>query len=116
MIRKLLTVFAVMMVCFGMTPMNINAEEEVYATKYEINEEVVTRAPLIICPNCTAQAQKLREYGAWDNGKKVSCSHGKSGTDTLYTRSVYNVIKCANCGYYSKTFLKTDTKIICEGS
>lgn len=61
MIKKLFAVFAVMMLCFGMTPMNINAtEEEVYATKYETHEEVDLRAVYVTCPSCAAAAKKAQ--------------------------------------------------------
>lgn len=102
-----------MMLCFGMTPMNINAtEEEVYATKYETHEKVDLRAVYVTCPSCAAAAKKSTEYSGWIYDEKVPCTHGKSGYDFKFHQNVKATITCSNCGY-TKTQNSTQHKIEC---
>lgn len=116
MSKKLLKVFAILMLCFGFAPVQTHAHEHhEYATQYVANESVDLRAPIYYCPKCNGSLRKVTEpTGEWIKTGSVACSHGKSGKDSNYKRPIKITSSCASCGYkYSSTSYEYKTD--CEG-
>lgn len=106
--RKLLIVIMAVVL------MGITVPKNIYAASGVDNDQIEPLAVQVVCPTCTAGADRVITYGDWTFVSMDTCSHYANGHDNKYKRTVKTRIVCSHCGH-DRTTTSTQYKTVCAG-